>query len=333
MNLKMANRIIVNNKKSIFARIIVFSWILFSLNLYGDTGDCKYIQDITNPFHDIFNLYFSNNEKEAVNLLKKQFNNKKIKNQAYINYGLIREYKTSYEEAEKYYRIALANNEKLSILYLYNLYKNYDKDKLLPLLSALQNHEDSLWMLYEKAAHYIEIDDKDKALDCLSQAIDKGFSSVDLLNNDPAFNKIKNTFKFKWLIHRIKNNYSKSNSIIQKMKETEYEFKKDKPYGLIRELEEASNYEKAGEDKKALNVLESLQQSKLTFRDKSTTLFWLARINARIGKEKASKQYLAEFTDFVSGHVKDETGYKALISPVYKDIIANDANLKKIYQE
>lgn len=325
----MPNRII-NNKKIICSRIILFSGIFLSLNLYGDTANNKFIPDLTNPFHDIFNLYFSNNKKEAAALLKKQFNNKKLKDQAYINYGLLNEYDENYTEAEKYYRMALADNEKLSVIYLFNLYKNYDKDKLLPLLSAPQNREDSVWMLYEKAAHYSETDDKDKALASLTEAIDKGFSSADLLNNDPAFNNIKNSFKFKWLSHKAKNNYSKANSIIQKMNEIQFEYTKDKLYGLNRELETASNFEKSGRDKNALNVLELLLQSKLSFRDRSTALFWLARINARTGKEKAAKKYLTEFTDFISGQTKDETGYKELIAPVYKDIIANDPYLKKI---
>jgi tetratricopeptide (TPR) repeat protein len=331
MNHKMANRFILINKKTICSKILLFAGILFSLNLYGDPGDSKYVPDITNPFHDIFNLYFSNNEKEAVKLLKKQFNNRKLKNQAYLNFGLIQEFEKNYSEAEKYYRMALANNEKISILYLNNLYRNYNKDKLLPLLDAVQNNEDSWWILYEKAAYYIETGDKDKAVACLSEAIDKGFSSVDLLNNDPAFDKIKNTFKFKWLIHRAKNNYLKSTSIIQKMEEAEYEYKKDKPFGIIRELDAASNYEKTGKDKKALNILESLLKSKLSFRDKSTTLFWLARINARIGEEKTAKKYLREFTDYISGQEKDNTGYKTLLAPVYKDIILNDEYLKKMY--
>jgi tetratricopeptide (TPR) repeat protein len=338
MKLKMANRFIFNNKKTILTRaVILFAGILIALNLHGDSsgdsGANNYAPDITNPFHDIFNLYFNNEKKEASNFLKKLFNNKKLKNQAYINYGLIQELEKNYPEAEKYYKMALANNEKISILYLNNLYKNYDKEKLLPLLSTVKNHEENYWTLYEQSIYYLEIDDGDKALGCLSEAIDKGFSSVDLLQNDPSFNNIKNTFKFKWLVHRAKNNIIKSKSIIQKLKETEYKFLSDKIYGVSRELDAATNYEKAGKDNKALNILESLLQSKLSFRDRSTTLFWLARINARIGNEKTAKQYLRDFTNYVSGQEKDDTGYKDLIFAVYKDIIANDESLKKISGE
>ncbi len=303
------------------------------MNLYGDPGDSKYIPDTSNPFHDVFYMYFSNNKKEAVNLLKKQFNKRKLKYHAYLNYGLVNEYERNYSEAEKYYRMALANNEKLSILYLSNLYNNYDKNKLLPLMTAFEFHKEGIWALYEKAAYYNLTGDKNKAVECLSQAVEKGFSSADLLNNDPAFNNIKNTFRFKWLVHGAKNNYSKKNSINQKMDEAEHEYKKDKPYGLIRELETASNFEKAGKEKAALNVLESLLQSKIPFRDRSTALFRLARINAKIGNEKAAKKYLTGFTEYVSGQKNDETGFKDLIAPVYKDIMANDIYLRKIYHE
>ena len=331
MKLKIANRFIFTDKKTILSKIIIFAGILFSLNLYGETGESIYAPDISNPFHDIFNLYFNNEKKTAINLLKKQFKSRTNKNQAYINYGLIQELEKNYAEAEKYYRMALANNERISILFLFNLYSNYDKDKMLPLLNALHKHQESYWILYEKAVHYIGSNDSDRAIETLSEAIDNGFPSADLLSNDPAFNSIRNTFKFKWLVRRAEKNRSRSRSILQEIKLAEHRFKSNKPYGISRELEEASKYEKQGKDKKALNILKSSLKTNLSFRDKSITLFWLARINAKTGNDRASREYLREFSEHISGPSNDDTGYRDLISPLYKDIISNDRNLKNIY--
>ncbi|MBN2402419.1 MAG: tetratricopeptide repeat protein [Spirochaetes bacterium] len=333
MKFKIANRFSIIKKNNICSRIILFAGIFFVLNLHGHSGVNNYAPDITNPFHDVFNLYFNNLKKEAVNLLKKQFKNKRLKSQAYINYGLIQEFESNYAEAEKYYRMALSDNEKTAVLYLYNFYKNYDKEKIMPLLLAVQKNENNYWILYEQAVFYIENSEKDKAFDCLSEAVDKGFSSADLLFNDPAFNEIKNTIKFKWIVHKSKKNYSKSASITQKSKESDYEYKKDKPYDINADLITASELEKAGNEKQALNILTSLLKSKLSFRDRSIALFWSARLSARTGREKKAEQYLREFNNHISGQEKDETGYRDLITLVYKDIISNAESLKRIAGE
>ena len=328
--LKMGNRFNFNNKKPILAKLMIIAGILFSLNLYGETSESTYAPDISNPFYDIFNLYFNNEKKSAINLLKKQFKNKKYRNQAYINYGLIHEFEKNYAEAEKYYRLALAYNERISILFLFNLYNNYEKNKVLPLLSSVYKHEQSYWILYEKAVHYIENNDTDRAVEALSEAVDNGFPSTDLLNNDPAFSSIKNSFKFKWLVHRAEKNRSRSRSILKEMELAEHSYKSNKPYGMSRDLEEAANLEKSGKDKKALNILLSLLKTNLSFRDKSITLFWLARINAKLGKNKISKEYLHQFTEHISGQSNDNTGYKELIAPLHRDVILNDRSLRNI---
>jgi hypothetical protein len=102
---------------------------------------------------------------------------------------------------------------------------------------------------------------------------------------------------------------------------------------MISELDIAAYYEKTGKEKKALNILNSLVNSKISFRDKSIALFWLARINAKNNEKKIAKQYLKDFTEHISGQEKDTTGYKNIIAQVYKDIIINDEHLKKIAEE
>ena len=316
--------------KKLIRFILLLLAAFFALNLHGETSPDIYKPDISNPFHDVFYSYYSSNKKQAIKMLKKLFNNNKYKNHALINYGLINEYETNFPEAEKYYKEALNNNEKVAFIYLYILYKKYNKEKLLPLIQKIQNDN---WTLYEKSVHYAEINDENNAIECLSQAIENGFSSPNLLLNDPAFNNLKKTFKFKWLLHKAEKNHSKSISIVQKMKKAELEYKKDKPYGMISELDVAAYYEKTGKEKKALNILTSLVNSKISFRDKSVALFWLARINAKNNEKKIAKQYLQNFIEHVSGQEKDSTGYKNIIAPLYKDIVLNDEYLKKIADE
>ncbi|MFH0975582.1 MAG: hypothetical protein V1874_07335 [Spirochaetota bacterium] len=324
----MTNRKILYSKK--IKAVIFAASMFFALRLHGESASDNFAPDITNPFHDVFSLYFSNDKSAAVKLLKKEFSSKRLKNKAYINYGLIQEYENNFPEAEKYYRMALADNERLSILYLNNLYNNYNKDKVLPLLLAVQKNEENCWTLYEQAALHAKAADKDKAFDYLSAAIDMGFSSVDLLNNDPAFDAIKDTFKFSRLKYKAEKNYSRSKSITQIMKYAEYEYENDKPFGTAGELKAASNFEKAGKDKKALGILKSLINSNLSFRDKNIALFWSARLSAKTGEEKDAKKYLNDFIAHISGQEKDKTGYKEIINAVYKDLILNDEYLKKL---
>ncbi len=319
-------------KKTIYIKLIfLFSLVFSSLYLHGDSNN-NFTPDTANPFHDVFYFYNYDNKKEAYKILKKQFNNKRLKNQAYINYGLIKEYEGNYSEAEKYYREALNNNEKIAIIYLYNLYNHHGKEKTMRLLAAVQGNTD-VWTLYERAVHFIEDGDSDNAMEYLSQAIENGFSSTDLLINDPAFNGIRNSIKFTQLVNTAKNNYSKSISVLENLKKAKSAYYAGKPYGLIDQLEIAAYYEKTGREKDALEILSSLINSKLTFRDRSITLFWLARISAKINQEKSAKKYLREFINHVSGQEKDKTRFKDIAVAFYKDIILNDVFLKKIGED
>ncbi len=308
--------------------IVIIPAIFFSLQLHGSTAN-DYTADISNPFHDIFNAYYSNQVNLAMKLLHKQFN-KQLKNQAYINYGLILEHKGNFAEAEKYYRKALGNSEMIALIYLHDHYKKHDQDKIIPLLEALEGHMQSCWIDYEKAAYYAETGNKEAVLKYLSQAAEKGFSSVELLRSDTAFDAVRDTSGFKKIMRTAEKNASSSPSVTAMANQLVYEYEKDKPFGKSTELDAAAYFEKTGKDSKALNILTSLLESGQSFRNRSITLFWLARIHARKGNEKKAKKYLNYFKKYIAGKSEDKTGFKDLISPLYKDIILNDKYLKKI---
>ncbi|MBN2040000.1 MAG: hypothetical protein JW864_08170 [Spirochaetes bacterium] len=318
------------NTKFFYIKPVISIPMFFLLfNFYGHTAGSNYFPDISNPFHDVFYSYNNYNKSEAKKLLNRQYD-KFFQNQIYINYGLILEYEENFSEAENYYRKALRNDKNLSITYLHNLYKKHNREKTLPLLFALKKNINSCWIDYEIAVHYAESNDEDKAIEYLSYAIDRGFSSADLLQKDNVFDSIRNRSGFKSLVRKAEKNYRKPDSIAEQMKAAEYEYEEDKPYGMINELRIAAYYENSGRDDKALNILSSLVRSKPAFRDKSIALFRLARINAGKGSRNDARLYLKSFVDHISGEEADDTGYKRLVKLIYKDLILNDRYLSNI---
>jgi tetratricopeptide (TPR) repeat protein len=310
----------------IFTTVLIFFCSIF---VFGNSKE-NFDPDITNPFHDVFHLYYNNGKREAVKLLKKQFNNTELKNQAYINYGLISEYEGDFPEAEKYFLKALNNNERIAILYLYDLYKNYKTEKAAEIFSRAQSYDKTNWIHYERAVISIENGDTENALGHLSNAIDAGFASTALLENDPAFSKLKNSLRFRQLAERTKNNRLKSKSLSEILKSAKYEYESGKPYGFINQLEIAAYYENTGQDNEALKILSDVTKinSKHEFRDNSIALYRLARINAKNGKERSAKKYLKEFISNISSTRQDTTGFKDILLIFYKDIIRNDIYLK-----
>ena len=65
-------------------------------------------------------------------------------------------------------------------------------------------------------------------------------------------------------------------------------------------------------------------------RDKSIALYWLARLEAKIGNPGVARDYLGKFTDHLLSKEPDKTGYKKLIGNIYKDLIKNDVYLQKL---
>ncbi len=313
----------IRNSYKIF--ILPFAAALFSLCLYGDS----YENAASNPIQEIFYNYFNTDKIKARNLIKKYFDNKKYKSQAFINYGYVLEKQGKYSEAEKYYKEAVKNNDDTGIVYLNNLYKS-NKEKKAAFLEELKNNTKSFWPDYEKAAYLIENDETEKSIACLAAAIENGFSSIDLLQNDPAFNKVRDTKAFKELCEKIKKNSAPAVTMSEKLKQAEYEYTIDKPYGKIKNIDIAGIYESTGNDKEALKLLLSIVKSNPGFRDTNIACFRIARIYAKTKQKGKARKFVKMFIDQITGASADTTGYKDLVLPVYKDIIVNDCYLKDI---
>lgn len=286
--------------------------------------------DPRNPLYDVFYLYYNYDIKRAKRLLKKQFNNPKLKNHAYINYGVIKEYEKDYKQAEKHYKLALNNGEKCALIYLLNLYKKLDSVKYIKLLNSIKIPKQDYWIDYEKAVFYLEQGNIRKAIKLLWIAVDKGFNSINLLLRDPAFDQLRGSKSFSKIITKIKNSNYKKKSLLEELHDAEYEYSINKPFGMSRDLEYISRLEKRGKDKKAEKALLSLLKSNILYRERSIALFWLARIKAKNGERGAAKKYLKKFIKHIRNDQSDNTGYKRLIRHIYKDIILNDIYLKEL---
>ena len=316
-----------SRKKIIIILLILFSFV--SLNSHHHIFSHNNF-DNNNPFLDIFQLYFNYKPRKAKKLLKKQFNNPILRNRSYLNYGLIQEYEKRYRQAEIYYKKALLCGEDLAFTYLLNLYRKTNSSKYLKLLNTTKMSKMNYWIDYEKAVYFLKHRDMKNGEKHILRAINKGFCSTTLLKKDPVFNQLKDTVLFQRLIRKIKKNCHKKKSLLDELKADEYLYKKDKPYGITNKLRIAVYLEEKGRDKRAEAVLLSILKSRISFRDRSISLFKIARIKAKNSEFSSARSYLKKFADHIRSNEMDKTGYRELIAPIYMDIIKNDKFLKKL---
>jgi len=288
---------------------------------------------LMNPFHDVFYYYNNNDSRKAKDLLKQLINKNKYKNHALINYGFILQYENKFKKAEKLYLNAHYKNIEIAKIYLLNLYTNWDLSKYQQFLNKIKATESSYWVDYEMAVYYLKRSDQNNAIQYLIEATNKGFNSTLLLMNDPILSPLKDSNVFKKLILKTKKNASKKKSIFQQLKMDKQLFLCNKPYGIIKKLSTVKQLEKKGQDNIAKEILLKLLKSQISFRNRNIALFWMARINAKKGAQNEANWYIKQFEDQILNDCKEKTGYKSLISQVYKDIILNDEHLKKIVRK
>lgn len=172
--------------------------------------------------------------------------------------------------------------------------------------------------------------DEAGAAKALDSAINYGFHSPALLENDPAFDELRKKKEFYALVKRSRENGFRIKSNYEILRDEEYNFKKDMPYGAGKMLIAASYLEKSGKTDEAVLILNEIIGKKPRFRDKSAALFWLTRIHAKQGKSIAAKKYLKEFEEHLNSIEADPTGYKDIVSKIYKDVLQSDLNLKEL---
>lgn len=321
----------LKNKRNKSCKILSIALLILTASMRGHGGIEDYKNIIENPLYDVFYMYFNNERKEAVDLLKSLFDNPHYRTEACINYGYIMENENNRALAEKYYSKALDEKNMTAFIYLHNLYKKHDESKFLKMLDNTKAPGTDYWMDYERGLYYLKYNRIKTAYKYLKSAIKKGFSSTALLKNDPVFDGIRNSETYSRLMQMVHNNSLRRKSMLKDLLIEEYLENQNRPYGMIKELEIASYLEKTGKDREAKGILDSMIKSDISFRDKSTALFRVARIEAKLKNNSSARQYLDMFITHLKSDEKDETGYKKLVSKVYGDIIKNDKYLSALY--
>lgn len=294
----------------------------------GNIQDYKNIMD--NPLYEASYLYGNFEREKAIQLLVSLYNNPLYKNSAYINSGQIMDNEKNAALAEKYYNIAYQAGDKTAFIYLHNLYKTYNTGRFLQMLQSAGVPESNYWPDYETALYYLKNNDFKTGLQCLRNALKKGFNSTVLLQNEPLFDPVRESTLFKRLAEITQYNSTKKTSILKKLLLTEYLKNQDRPCGISKELQVASYLEKKRENQKARDALVALLKTEISFRDKSIALYWLARLEAKIGNPGAARGYLDKFNDHLLSKEPDKTGYKKIIGNIQKDLIKNDIYLQKL---
>ncbi len=314
-----------SNNSLIFILILLFS-LLFDNHVTN--GVLNFKDDLGNPFYDIFYLYYNDDGDKAKKMLRNLFRNHEYRNQASINYGLIQQNEKKPNNAREYLEKTFTEGERLSIIYLFNLYINHYGSNYLDLLNLIDTRESSLWLEYEKGIYFLKMNKLADARKHLRRAVAMGFSSIDLLKNEKAFDKIRNTKEYTDLLKKVKNN--KIVSLREKLKQEELIYYRNKPSGVSKKVQIALYFEKTKRYDMAEGILLSQINSKIPFRDKSIALYSISRIKAKRGDKRMAKKFIKRFLNHLSSEEKDNTGYKKLMQYFHSDIIKNDRYLKKL---
>jgi tetratricopeptide (TPR) repeat protein len=310
--------------------LILSLTLLFSLliNNHVTNGVLNFKDDLGNPFYDIFYLYYNDEADKAKKMLRNLFRNREYRHHASINYGLILQNEKKPTNAREYLEKTFTEGERLSIIYLFNLYMNHYDSSYLDLLNLIDTRESSLWLEYEKGIYFLKTNKIEDAKKHLMKAVTMGFSSTDLLKNEKAFDQIRNTKEYTDLLKKVKKN--KIITLREKLQKEELIYYRDKPSGVSKKLQIAFYFEKTKRYDMAEEILLSQISSKIPFRDKSIALYSISRIKAKRGDKRMAKRFINRFIDHLTSEEKDNTGYKKLMHYFHRDIIKNDRYLKNL---
>ena len=314
-------------------KITLFLLIILLSQVYEVQNTCSsnFTTDYTNPFFDAFTLYHYKEKDEAKKMLLKLARDPRYKNQAYINYGLMNQWDKNFSEAAVGYNNALQGDYPLALFYLLPMLITHQPEKFPQTLNSLLNVREKYWIEYEKAAHFASKGQEEKALVHLEHAVQEGFFSEHLLKSDPAFKSLIKEDRCRKLFPRMRKN-ARQKSLRKTLEEEIASALENKPYGLSKELQSLL-YLKPSEMKKKEAALLTLLQSSQTFRDRSISLYWMARIKAQRGQNALAEKYLKEFLAHMEQNVKDKTGHQKMVKSYLDDLLSNDPYLKRVYKQ
>lgn len=311
-------------------KLFVIIILLFCIPLKGNSqghGRGFIMQD--SPFYDIFYTYYGESPDKAKKMLLGLMSDSKQKNQARINYGVIQQIEKRFDQAEQYYNQSMQAGDTLAFSYLYALHANKKNTKAMSLLRQKDAKNSNPWINYETCLQYLQANNTESALNALEQAVKSGYNFALIMDKEPLFDPVRNSRKYNYLYAQTKKNISPS-SPAREIEELKFQEKKDRPYGLTKELQKISRIDRKEKHAEAAEALEGLLKTSMPIRDKSIALFWMARLKARQKDKTAAKKYLAEFAGQLVSQEEDATGFKKTAAALYKDIISNDSLLNKL---
>ena len=281
------------------------------------------------PFYDVFYLYYGESPARARRMLENLFSDKRMRWRARVNLGYMEERESRLRSARKLYADGLSGGDYIAVSYLLPLLRRQDKSGAAELLLSLDRGGGECWILYETALIHAEQNGFENAMDYLAKAVERGFGSPELLDKEPALAPMRGFQRFRDIRLRAAANGKSRPSLREYLARTERSLDAGMPYGLGEPLRAVAELERKGEYAAAGARLTSLIAGPLPFREKSVAHYWAARVNARGGDMKAARAHLDRFLAHLLSAENDPTGYKKLISPIYRDIILNDPWLRR----
>ncbi len=282
-----------------------------------------------NVFTDIFYIYYGDEKSRARDMLKRAIRDPRLKSRALINLGVIDEWEKRYDDSEERFRRALDEDEPLALPYLLAAYDGRDRSKRNALLRSLRSQDAVRWACFELALVHCDAGETDLALKSLDLAAAAGFDAPSMLLNEPRLAPLRSARRFREILSAAQRN-APGKSLVKRAGQSEQAMREKKPYGCSKALYEIDEIRKKGAPDDAARRLTAFTGQRISFRDKSVALYWLARFRAQRGDLKGSKGFLAEFDSHLHSGEADPTGYKQIMSVIYLDLIRNDPVLRAV---
>ncbi|HNR88255.1 MAG TPA: hypothetical protein PKM65_07930 [Spirochaetota bacterium] len=310
--------------------VLLVALILALLAVIGRTvfdGDRESRGALGNPFYDIFYRYYSGREDVAKRDLRALFGSTRHGAHALINDGVLRAREGDSDGATRSFGHAFDRGASLALSYLSSLrartgagYREFLAEN--PLVRETQ------WAEYELAvAAASERRDPD-ARSHLARAIARGFASTELMDQEPAFVRMRNDDTYKRLREAADANRALRISLSRLMRAERARTDGGKASYVPEAIETANALERVGRRAEAEQALLPLTASSAPFRDRAMATYRLARIRATMGDRAGSRAYLERFRSMIASGESDPTGFKDCAARFQDDIIRNDPLLR-----
>ncbi len=298
----------------------------------GAMNGGDYTHDVDTPLHDAVVLYYRNEKSKAKRMLLDLARQEKYAAHAYLNYGLFLEREEKYGEAVDYYRKALSKGEHTALFFIINQSVRTASpvpEHAYTAAGNLATEDTACWVDYRRAEELLQKNDRDGAFRHLFSAVDKGLPLTALMYRDPLMKSLNDDGRFPGLIARAKKNNARYRPLTIELEVEKYNYYKNSPRGMSRELMKALSLE-TGEGAKMEEKLIALLAGPQDTRDRAVTLYRLARLRAKKKDMAEAAQYLTRFKQHIRSNDRDSTGFIAVVRKIEEDLYANDPLLKKV---